>query len=57
MHICKIDVPIKIKDDLTKIKDDDRAVREFSIDLTMQIVTDIIRSRTTCGFHLFTLNR
>lgn len=57
VHICKLDVPIKIKDNLMQMKDDDQAVRKFAIDLTMQIITDIIRSGTTCGFHLFTSNR
>ncbi|XP_012217058.2 methylenetetrahydrofolate reductase (NADPH) [Linepithema humile] len=57
VHICKLEIPIKIKDDLTQIKDDNQAVKKFAIDLTMQIITDIIRSGTTCGFHLFTLNR
>lgn len=55
--ICKLDVPIEIKEDLARIKDDDQAVRKFVIDLTVQIITDVIKSGITCGFHLFTLNR
>ncbi|XP_072762449.1 methylenetetrahydrofolate reductase (NADPH) [Anoplolepis gracilipes] len=55
--ICKLDVPIEIKDDLARIKDDDQAVRKFLIDLTVRIIMDIIKSGATCGFHLFTLNR
>lgn len=55
--ICMLDVPIKIKNDLVQIKDNDQMVRKFIIDLTVRIITDIIESGTTCGFHLFTLNR
>ncbi|XP_029178925.1 methylenetetrahydrofolate reductase-like isoform X2 [Nylanderia fulva] len=55
--ICKLEVPIEIKDDLARIKDDNQAVRKFVIDLTVKIITDVIKSGTTCGFHLFTLNR
>lgn len=55
--ICKLEVPIEIKDNLARIKDDDQAVKKFVIDLTVQIITDIIKSGITCGFHLFTLNR
>lgn len=57
MRICKLNIPIKIKNDLSRIKDNDETVRKFAINLTIQIMTDIIKSRTTRGFHLFTLNR
>lgn len=55
--ICRVDVPMEIKNDLARIKDDDQATRKFIIDLTVRIITDIIKSGTTRGFHLFTLNR
>ncbi|GAB1867601.1 Methylenetetrahydrofolate reductase [Camponotus japonicus] len=55
--ICRVDVPMEIKNDLARIKDDDQATRKFMIDLTVRIITDIIKSGTTRGFHLFTLNR
>lgn len=55
--ICKLDVPIKIKDDLARMKDDDKATRRYVIELTARIITDVIKSGTACGFHLFTLNR
>ncbi|XP_070157168.1 methylenetetrahydrofolate reductase (NADPH) [Polyergus mexicanus] len=55
--ICMLEIPIKIKNDLVQIKDDDQAMRKFIIDLTVRIITDVIKSGTTCGFHLFTLNR
>ncbi|EZA62342.1 Methylenetetrahydrofolate reductase [Ooceraea biroi] len=55
--ICKLDVPVKIKDDLSRVRDNDEAVTKFAVDLAMQIMTDVIRSGVTRGFHLFTLNR
>jgi len=54
---CGLDVPVKIKDDLVRMKEDDEAARKYSIDLITRIITDVIRSGATCGFHLFTLNR
>ncbi|XP_050454090.1 methylenetetrahydrofolate reductase isoform X1 [Cataglyphis hispanica] len=55
--ICTLDIPIKIKNDLARIKNDDQTVKRFMIDLTVRIITDVIKSGTTYGFHLFTLNR
>lgn len=54
---CKLDVPVEIKDNLARIKDDDQAVKKYSVDLITRIITDVIRSGATCGFHLYTLNR
>lgn len=56
-NICKLHVPIEIKNDLVRIKDDDQTTRKFLIDLTVRMITDIIKSGTTHGFHLFILNR
>ncbi|KYQ56114.1 Methylenetetrahydrofolate reductase [Trachymyrmex zeteki] len=57
IDICRLDVPIKIKEDLARMKDDDQAARKYSVVLIAQIITDVIRNGATCGFHLFTLNR
>ncbi|KYN27792.1 Methylenetetrahydrofolate reductase [Trachymyrmex cornetzi] len=57
IDICRLDVPIKIKEDLARMKDDDQAARTYSVDLIAQIITDVIRNGATYGFHLFTLNR
>lgn len=54
---CGLDVPVEIKDNLARLKDDDQAARRYSVDLITRIVTDVIGSGATCGFHLFTLNR
>lgn len=55
--MCGLDVPVEIKDDLARMRDDDQAARKYSVDLVTRIITDVIRSGATCGFHLFTLNR
>lgn len=57
VDICKLDVPAKMKDDLARIKDDNEAIRRFMIKSAMQIITEVIESKTTRGFHFFTLNR
>lgn len=57
MDMCGLDVPVEIKNDLARMKDDDRAAREYSVDLITRIITDVIESGAACGFHLFTLNR
>ncbi|XP_011699553.1 PREDICTED: methylenetetrahydrofolate reductase isoform X2 [Wasmannia auropunctata] len=56
-NMCGLDVPVEIKDDLVRMRDDDQAARKYSVDLVARIITDVIRSGATSGFHLFTLNR
>lgn len=54
---CGLDVPVEIRDNFARLKDDDRAAKKYSVDLITRIITDVIRSGAACGFHLFTLNR
>lgn len=54
---CRLDVPVTINEDLARMKDDDQAAKRYSVDLITKIITDVIRSGVTSGFHLFTLNR
>ncbi|XP_014477208.1 PREDICTED: methylenetetrahydrofolate reductase [Dinoponera quadriceps] len=56
-RVCKLDIPGKIKDDLARMRGEDTMMRKFVLELTAQIITDVIGSGATCGFHLFTLNR
>ncbi|XP_034183177.2 methylenetetrahydrofolate reductase (NADPH) [Osmia lignaria lignaria] len=56
-NVCNIKIPQNILDSLQSIKDDDNKVRNYGIGLSTNIIEDIIASGTTCGFHLFTLNR
>ncbi|XP_012523587.1 methylenetetrahydrofolate reductase isoform X2 [Monomorium pharaonis] len=55
--ICRLDVPIEIENDLARMKNDDQATREYSVDMIVRIIKDVKGSGVTCGFHLFTLNR
>lgn len=56
-HISKLVIPTRINKELVRIKDNDQAMKDFIIKLLNQIIIDIIKSGTTHGFHLFTLNR
>lgn len=55
--ICNVKIPQIILNDLQCIKDNDEEVRIYGIELLKTIIKDIIASRTTCGFHFFTLNK
>lgn len=57
VKICDVKVPKNILQSLRSIKANDNDVHNYGIELTTNIIKDIIASRTTCGFHLFTLNR
>nr|XP_033325122.1 methylenetetrahydrofolate reductase isoform X2 [Megalopta genalis]XP_033325123.1 methylenetetrahydrofolate reductase isoform X2 [Megalopta genalis] len=57
MKICNVKVPENISKILEPIKFDDDKVRDYGIKLVTSIIKDVISSGTTCGFHLFTLNR
>lgn len=56
VKICDVKVPKNILQSLRSIKANDNDVHNYGIELTTNIIKDIIASRTTCGFHLFTLN-
>lgn len=55
-RVCKLDIPEKIRNNLALMKNEDKMTK-FALELTTRIITDVIESGTTCGFHLFTLNR
>ncbi|XP_076236564.1 methylenetetrahydrofolate reductase (NADPH) isoform X2 [Calliopsis andreniformis] len=57
VKICNVKVPLNILRTLESIKTNDDDVHAYGIELTTSIIKDIIASKTTCGFHLFTLNR
>ncbi|XP_003700717.3 methylenetetrahydrofolate reductase (NADPH) [Megachile rotundata] len=55
--VCNVKIPKSILNCLQPIKDDDDKVRNYGIELSTNIIKDIIASGTTYGFHLFTFNR
>ncbi|CAK9816284.1 Methylenetetrahydrofolate reductase [Anthophora quadrimaculata] len=57
VKLCKIKIPPIILNTLQSIKDNDDKVHNYGLELSIKIIKDIIASKTTCGFHLFTLNR
>ncbi|KAK2578032.1 hypothetical protein KPH14_008449 [Odynerus spinipes] len=56
-NICKVNVPKFILNRLDTMKDNDEAVRNFGIELTVNLIKDIIECDASYGFHLFTLNK
>ncbi|XP_043679639.1 methylenetetrahydrofolate reductase [Vespula pensylvanica] len=56
-NICRLHIPRKIVDRLETIKDDDEAVKNFGIEFAIDLIKDILESRASYGFHLFTLNK
>ncbi|XP_015432080.1 PREDICTED: methylenetetrahydrofolate reductase [Dufourea novaeangliae] len=55
--ICNFKVPENILNVLQSIQYDDDKIRNYGVELAISIIKDVISSGTTCGFHLFTLNR
>ncbi|ORE11430.1 methylenetetrahydrofolate reduct [Rhizopus microsporus var. microsporus] len=49
-------VPQKIWDDLETVKDDDQAVKDYGIDLTIQFIKRIKQETSISGFHIYTFN-
>ncbi|CEG75688.1 Putative Methylenetetrahydrofolate reductase [Rhizopus microsporus] len=49
-------VPQKIWDDLETVKDDDQAVKDYGIDLTIQFIKRIKQETGISGFHIYTFN-
>ncbi|XP_012257772.1 methylenetetrahydrofolate reductase [Athalia rosae] len=54
---CKADIPQKILQDLELMKEDDAAIQEYGINLSVKLVEEIFKSGTSIGIHIFTLNR
>ncbi|CEG83694.1 Putative Methylenetetrahydrofolate reductase [Rhizopus microsporus] len=49
-------VPQKVWDDLETVKDDDQAVKDYGIDLTIQFIKRIKQETGISGFHIYTFN-
>lgn len=54
-NFCKTYVPQQILDDLEKIKDDDAAIKEYGVNLGVQMCKELL-SKGTPGLHVYTLN-
>ncbi|XP_076642683.1 methylenetetrahydrofolate reductase (NADPH) isoform X1 [Halictus rubicundus] len=57
IKICNVKVPENILKALEPIKTDDDKVHDYGVELVSSVIKGVISSGTTCGFHLFTLNR
>merc|ERR1712131_285830 len=59
-HICKLgkmDVPEFITRDITPIKDNDEAIRNYGIDFAVKQCRELLDSGLVDGLHFYTLNR
>ncbi|XP_043493953.1 methylenetetrahydrofolate reductase [Polistes fuscatus] len=56
-NICQLNIPNNILNHLETIKDNDEEVKEFGIELTINLIKDIIECQASYGFHFFTLNK
>lgn len=57
LNVCNVKIPRIILNTFQEIKNDDEKVRRYGIELSINIIKDIILSKTTYGFHFFTLNK
>ncbi|XP_066591041.1 methylenetetrahydrofolate reductase (NADPH) isoform X2 [Prorops nasuta] len=55
--ICKLKIPSKILSKLEPLKANDQAVRNFGINLAVNLIKSILNNGAAYGFHFFTLNR
>lgn len=53
--LCKTKVPLYIQDDLGKIKENEQAVKDYGIQLAINMCQSLI-NRGISGFHFYTLN-
>lgn len=53
---CKTQVPKAILDGIEAVKDDDNAVKEFGINVGVDMCTKILKSGLCPGIHFYTLN-
>jgi len=54
-NLCKSEIPPKIVEDLEKIQHDDSAVKDYGIDLAVEMMATL-RAEGIRGYHLCTLN-
>ncbi|XP_026667068.1 uncharacterized protein LOC108622149 isoform X2 [Ceratina calcarata] len=54
---CNVKVPQIILNALHSIEDNEDQVRDYGLELSIGIIKTIVASRTTRGFHFFTLNK
>ncbi|KAI4481084.1 hypothetical protein M0804_009710 [Polistes exclamans] len=56
-NICQLNIPNNILNHLETIKDNDEEFKDFGIELTINLIKDIIECQASYGFHFFTLNK
>ncbi|XP_004482586.1 methylenetetrahydrofolate reductase (NADPH) isoform X2 [Dasypus novemcinctus] len=57
VKLSKLEVPQKIKDVIEPIKDNDAAIRNYGIELAVNLCQELLASGLAPGLHFYTLNR
>ncbi|XP_050009151.1 methylenetetrahydrofolate reductase (NADPH) isoform X2 [Alexandromys fortis] len=57
VKLSKLEVPQKIKDVIEPIKDNDAAIRNYGIELAVNLCRELLDSGLVPGLHFYTLNR
>ena len=57
VKLSKLSVPQEIVDAIQPIKGDDKAIRNYGVNYTVKMVTELLESGEVPGVHFYTLNR
>ncbi|XP_045155057.1 methylenetetrahydrofolate reductase isoform X3 [Echinops telfairi] len=57
VKLSKLEVPQKIRDVIEPIKDNDAAIRNYGIELAVNLCQELLASGLAPGLHFYTLNR
>lgn len=56
INLCNVKVPAKVMHDLDEIKADDQKVKEYGVNLAVEMIRHLHRESDICNFHISTLN-
>ncbi|RCH78609.1 hypothetical protein CU098_001148, partial [Rhizopus stolonifer] len=56
IHLCNVKVPEKVMQDLDAIKGDDQKVKEYGVQLAVDMIKKLHTEAGICNFHISTLN-
>ncbi|XP_060578071.1 methylenetetrahydrofolate reductase (NADPH)-like [Ruditapes philippinarum] len=57
VKLSRLEVPQEIIDDINPIKDNDEAIRNYGVDLTVKMAKELFKTGYIHGVHFYTLNR
>ncbi|XP_045163409.2 methylenetetrahydrofolate reductase (NADPH)-like [Mercenaria mercenaria] len=57
VKLSRLEVPQEIIDDINPIKDNDEAIRNYGVDMTVKMAKELFETGYIYGVHFYTLNR